>query len=228
MKKIKWTDEVIQFMINNYKGKDNIELANLLNKRFNLNTNGDRVSNEKAKLKIRKGIDLRTGINRGCIKKGNIPPNKDKKWDEYLTKEQQEKCRTTCYKKGNIPFNHREIGEERTTDDGYIMIKIKDGCLNKNWQLKHRYIYEKEYGKIPEGYNLIFLDGNRKNFDLSNLKLVSKYEDLIMNNNKLFSQDKDITETGTIIANVINETYKKEKDNERNNKRIHKKTKDRF
>lgn len=211
MKKTKWTDEVIQFMINNYKGKDNIELANLLNKKFNLNTNGDRVSNVKANLKRRKGIDLTTGINRGCIKKGNIPFNKGKKWDEYLTKEQQEKAKQTCFKKGNIPSNHRKIGEERITKDGYTEVKIKDGSLNKNWQLKHRYIYEKEYGKIPEGYNVIFLDGNKQNIDISNLKLISKEEDLIMNKNKLFSTDKDITKTGSIIANVIYKTRKKAK-----------------
>ena len=78
-KPTKWTDEVIQFMIENYQGKDNIELAELLNERFNLNTNGDRVSNVKANLKRRKGINLNTGINKGCIKKGNIPFNKGKK-----------------------------------------------------------------------------------------------------------------------------------------------------
>lgn len=207
MKKVKWTDEVIQFMIDNYKGKDNIELANLLNEKFNLNTNGDRVSNVKANLKRRKGIDLRTGINRGCIKKGSVPFNKGKKWDEYLTKEQQEKAKTTWYKKGNIPANHREIGEERITIDGYTEIKIQDGCLNNNWQLKHRYIYEKYYGKIPEGYNIIFLDGNKKNFEIKNLKAIKKSHDLIMNNKKLFTKDKELTFTGTIIAEVIDKNY---------------------
>lgn len=205
MKKTKWTEEVIQFMVENYKGKDNIELAELLNKKFNLNTNGDRVCNVKANLKRRKGIDLTTGINRGCIKKGNVPFNKGKKWDEYLTKEQQEKSKQTCFKKGNIPSNYRKVGEERITVDGYTEIKIRDP--NK-WQLKHRWLYEKKYGKIPEGYNLIFLDGNRKNISLSNLKLVSKAQDLIMNNHKLFTRDREITNTGTIIAELIDKTNK--------------------
>lgn len=205
MKKYKWTDEVIQFMIDNYKGKDNIELAELLNKRFDLNTNEDRVSNVKANLKRRKGIDLRTGINRGCFKKGNIPANKDKKWDEYLTKEQQERSRKTCFKKGNIPKQYRPVGSERVTVDGYIEIKTQDPNV---WELKHRVVYEQHYGKIPEKHNVIFLDGNRQNLDINNLKLVSKAEDLIMNRNKLFSSDQDITKTGTIIANVISKTSK--------------------
>ncbi len=200
MKKTKWTDEVIQFMVDNYKGKDNIELAKLLNEKFDLNTNEDRVSNVKSNLLRRKGIDLRTGINRGGFKKGHVPFNKGTKGLTGANK--------TSYKKGNIPPNHREIGEERITKDGYIMIKIKDGCLNKNWVLKHRYIYEQHYGKIPEGHNVIFLDGNKKNTDISNLKLVSRAEDLIMNNHKLFAKNKDLTNTGTIIAKVIDKTNK--------------------
>lgn len=201
MKKTKWTDEVIQFMVDNYKGKDNIELAKLLNEKFDLNTNGDRVSNVKSNLSRRYGINLRTGINRGGFTKGHVPFNKGTKG---LTG-----ANRTSYKKGNIPPNHREIGEERITKDGYIMVKIQDGCLNKNWVLKHRYIYEQHYGKIPEGCNIIFLDGNRKNTDISNLKLVSRAEDLIMNNHKLFTQDRELTNTGTLIAKVIDKTNKK-------------------
>ena len=209
MKPIKWTDEVIQFMIDNYEGKDNIELAKLLNKKFNLNTNNDRVSNVKANLKRRRGIDLTTYINTGCYRKGIAPANKGKKWDEYMSKEGQERSRKTCYKKGNIPANHREVGEERITVDGYVEIKVRDRCGNKNWELKHRYIYEQHYGKIPDGYNIIFLDGNKLNLDISNLKAVSKAEDLIMNNNKLFTTDKDLTNTGTILAKVIDKINKK-------------------
>lgn len=210
MGKIKYSKEVIKFLIDNHKGKTLVELANMINKKFDMNITNKDVGNLKSRLRRRKGIKLEPAVNDGRYRIGQPPANKGKKWDDYLTKEQQEKSKTTCFKKGNIPPNRREVGEERLTKDGYIMIKIQDGKLNKNWQLKHRYIYEKHYGKIPEGYNIIFLDGNRKNTNISNLKLVSKYDDLIMNNNKLFSKDKDITETGTIIANVISETYKKE------------------
>ena len=209
VKPIKWTDEVIQFMIENYEGKDNIELAKLLNEKFNLNTNNDRVSNVKANLKRRRGIDLTTYINTGCYRKGIAPANKGKKWDEYMSKEGQERSKKTCYKKGNIPANHREVGEERITVDGYVEIKVRDRCGNKNWELKHRYIYEQHYGKIPDGYNIIFLDGNKLNLKISNLKAVSKAEDLIMNNNKLFTTDKDLTNTGTILAKVIDKINKK-------------------
>lgn len=199
MKKTKWTDEVIQFMIENYQGKDNIELAELLNKRFNLNTNGDRVCNVKANLKRREGIDLRTGINRGCFPKGNVPVNKGTKGLYNVGGNR------TSFKKGNIPPNKRPIGSERINVDGYIEVKVGDP---NTWDLKHRVVYREHYGEIPEGYNVIFLDGNKQNVDINNLGLVSKAENLIMNRNKLYSTDKEITNTGTIIAKLIDKTNK--------------------
>lgn len=183
-KPTKWTDEVIQFMIENYQGKDNIELAELLNERFNLNTNGDRVSNVKANLKRRKGINLNTGINKGCIKKGNIPFNKGKK----MSKEQYNKCKNTMFKKGNIPANHRPIGSERITVDGIVEIKIAEP--NK-WKAKARVIYEKEFGTIPKGYIIIYLDGNKQNLEPNNLKAISRKENLIMNHSKLRYNNKE-------------------------------------
>lgn len=195
-KPIKWTDEVIQFMIENYKGKDNIELSELLNKKFNLNTTADRVSNIKTNLKRRKGIDLRTGINRGCIKKGNVPYNKGKK----MSKEQYNKCKNTMFKKGNVPANHRPIGSERITVDGFVEIKVAEP---NRWKAKARVIYEKEFGTIPEGYIIIYLDGNKQNLEPNNLKAISRKENLIMNHNKLRYNNKETTETALTLAKLM-------------------------
>ena len=211
----KWTEEIINFMIENYEGKDNIELAKMLNEKFGLNTNNDRVCNVKANLKRRRGIDLTTNINRGCYRKGISPSNKGKKWSEYMSEEGQANSRKTTFKKGNIPPNRSEIGQERTTQDGYTEVKIQDGALNKNWVLKHRYIYEQHYGKIPDGYNVMFADKNRQNFDIDNLILVSKHEDLIMNNKKLIYEDKELTKSGHLVAKVIAKTTKLKKKKEK-------------
>ena len=202
-----WTDEVIQFMIENYEGKDNIELAELLNKKFNLNTNGDRVCNVKANLIRRKGINLRTGINRGCYRKGIAPANKGKKWDEYMSKEGQEKSKTTWFQKGNISSNAVPVGTEhirysKGDDIGYVCVKVCDGSKNRNWVPKHRLIYEEKYGPIPEGSKVIFADGNRRNFNIENLILVSNAEELHLNKDGLRFNDKELTETGLNITKV--------------------------
>ena len=59
-----------------------------------------------------------------------------------------------------------------------IEIKVKDP---NRWKLKHRYIWEKENGKIPKGMLLIFKDNNKLNIDLDNLMLISRAENAVIN-----------------------------------------------
>ena len=104
-----------------------------------------------------------------------------------------------------MPHNYRQLFEERLDKNGYIEIKIKEPDI---WQSKHRYIYEQYHGKIPEKHKVIFLDGNNRNFDIDNLKLVSSAEELIMNNNKLRYNNKELTESGILIAKIISKRGK--------------------
>lgn len=196
--------EIIEFIQNNYEGKDNLELAELLNAKFNLNTDADKISMLKCNLKRRFGINVQTGINKGCFKKGSTPANKGTKGLYNVGGNK------TSFKKGNKPQNAVPIGTEhirysgsKINDPGYLYVKIADGKGNKNWKLKHHLIYEQHYGKIPDKCKVVFADGNRFNFDIDNLILVSYNEELIMNRNKLFTKDKEITNTGAIIAKVI-------------------------
>ena len=66
---------------------------------------------------------------------------------------------------------------------GYTFIKTKEIPNDKGrhnwrdyWKIKQRYIYEKEYGEIPKGYVVIFLDGNIQNFDINNLEICTNKE----------------------------------------------------
>ena len=151
---------------------------------------------------------MQSGITGGQFEKGNIPANKGK----TMTPEQYKKCKATMFKKGNIPFNRREIGSERYNERDGILIKVQDGHLQNNWMPKSRYIYEQAHGKIPEGHKVIFADGNNRNLDLDNLVLVSSAEELIMNRNKLFKKNAELTKTGALIAKVINSKNKKKKE----------------
>ena len=190
----KYTEEEDKFLIDNVKGISLKELTDKFNQKFNNNLSESAIANRKNKLKIS------SGVNYGQFKKGCYPANKGKKWDDYVSKDKQEKMKKTCFKKGNIPHNHRQIFEERLDKNGYIEMKIKEPDV---WQKKHRYIYEQHFGKIPKNHKVIFLDGNNRNFNIKNLKLVSNAEELIMNNNKLRYNNKELTETGILIAKII-------------------------
>lgn len=58
------------------------------------------------------------------------------------------------------------------------------------------------------GHKVIFADGNKRNFNIDNLILVTNSEALIMNKNKLIYEDVELTKTGSLIAKVIDKTNK--------------------
>lgn len=73
-----------------------------------------------------------------------------------------------CYK----PGASRPIGSERVDKKGFIEIKTAE---NK-WVLKHRYLWEKYHNKkIPDNHYVIFMDGDKRNFDKENLVCLSDY-----------------------------------------------------
>lgn len=53
---------------------------------------------------------------------------------------------------------------ERITKKGYVII-----CVNHKFVFKHRYIYEKVFGKIPEGKVIHHIDHNKLNNNIDNL-----------------------------------------------------------
>ena len=196
----KYTAEQKQFILENAKGITLVELTRRFNEKFGTQKTEKSIKNQKFVLKAP------SGIKGGQFEKGHTPVNKGKKWDEYMSKEKQENCRKTTFKKGNIPANHRQVGEERLDVDGYIKVKI--GEPNK-WEYKHRIIYEKAYGEIPKGCKIMFADGNKTNFNLDNLLLVTNSEMARLNQNGLIKDNADLTKAGLNLTKLMNEMYKK-------------------
>ena len=194
---MKYEQEHIDF-IKAHQGASAREMAELFTEHFNIHVTKDQM----------KAVMYRNNISSGKtgrFEKGNIPHSKGQK----MSKEQYEKCKPTMFKKGHIPKNHREIGSERITKDGYIEVKIEDPDV---WGLKHRLIYEEHYGEIPAGYSVIFGDGDKLNCDINNLILVSRSELLLMNRNKLIKKDSSLTKTGLNIAKLLDTINKKKRE----------------
>lgn len=132
----------------------------------------------------------------GRIKTGNVPKNKGKKAEEYMTPEALEKLRKTAFKKGNKPHNTAE-------KDGVISVRAdKSGRKYKHvrvamskWELLHRVVWEKENGKVPEGMMVTFIDGDSLNCELSNLKLISMKDNVLRNSASLNLTDMYVATT---------------------------------
>lgn len=204
-KKHKWLPEHDAFLKENIKGRPLEELRILFNNHFNATITMCALNGRKTKLKIR------NGVNGGRFKKGSTPPNKGKKWDDYLSKESQKKCRETTFKKGNINYNTRKVGEERFDKDGYVCIKIAEPNV---WDWKHIYIWEQAYGPYNrKTHCLRFLDGNKANITLENLTLIKRKHNLIINHSTPFTKYKELNETIVITSKLIDKISERRKQN---------------
>lgn len=118
-------------------------------------------------------------------------------------------------KKGTQPPNTAPIGTETTTCDGYVIVKVGNerNGHRKNWKYKHRLIWEKHYGKIPDDCVVIFADQNKTNFSLDNLILAKRSELLTARTQHLIFDELELTKTGLMLAKLMNTTCNKRRDN---------------
>jgi hypothetical protein len=72
----------------------------------------------------------------------------------------------------------------------------------RTWKFKHRLIWEKAHGKIPRDHVVLFADGDKLNFALNNLLLVSRRELSVMNKQGLICNHRDLTLAGKAIADI--------------------------
>ena len=187
----KYSQEEKEFLKEFVPGHSHKEIMEAFNNKFEYQITVSQVKGCIARYKLNTG---RTGR----FVKGNIPYNKG------IHTETRGRMAETQYKKGNLPHNTKPIGYERVTKDGYTEVKValrpsKPSC-NDNFVLKHRLIFEKINGPIPDGHIVIFKDGNKQNFDPSNLAVISHAENVTMLRRKLRKSKKELTETGILIA----------------------------
>ncbi len=187
----RYTEEQKQFIRDHVEGRTSNELTDMFNRHFDTDLKVSQIRSFKKNNGLKGGVNTR-------FKKGQAPFNKGKKgvggW------------KPTQFKKGHKPHNYKPIGTERINSDGYIDIKIADP--NK-WKAKHLLIWEEANGPVPEGYAVIFGDGNPRNFDLDNLVLVSRQQLLVMNRKGLIQKDADLTRTGVIVADIYRKIYER-------------------
>ena len=101
---------------------------------------------------------------------------------------------STSFKKGARPSNTVKVGTEVVTaKDGYIKVKVAEPNV---WEFKHRMVWEKKHGKIPDGYIISFEDLDRTNCNIDNLSLIPR--SLLVRYNKLQVNDYDADTRPTI------------------------------
>lgn len=181
------TDEQHDYLVKIQVGKTAKELAQLLNNRYGLSLTQQQLKN------YRKNHSLHSGLT-GHFSKGHVPFNKGKKFPNMAPNSGQ-------FQKGNKPSNYVPIGTIRYTTDGYPRIKVADP---NEWEYLHRQEWEKYHGPIPKGHSVVFLDGDRTNWDISNLACLSRNEVARMNQNHYFTSNPNLTSAGIGVVKVNN------------------------
>lgn len=171
---VKWDEEKDAYFAEIVPGHTESEIRELFAERFGIVLTEGKIGNRKTKLGIK------SGTHGGCFKKGNIPPNKGRTWDEMgIGEESRRKMLATCFKKDNMPHNAYDIpvGTERVTKDGYMEVKVAERRTaknsNDNWRPKHHLVWEAaNCSLVPEHVKIVFADGDKANLDPENLVAV--------------------------------------------------------
>lgn len=78
----------------------------------------------------------------------------------------------TQFKKGHKSVNCKPLGSIRKCrKDGYWLIKT---AQPNKFEALHRVIYRKKVGEIERGNVIVFLDGNKDNLEVGNLRQVKR------------------------------------------------------
>jgi hypothetical protein len=183
-----WTDAENELMRKEYPRGDLHALAEKLNKTVTA------IYNRARFVGVERDPDLVAESNRVSGKrladknlgrrfvKGQVPANKGKKQVDFISPEKMKSVKANYFPKGNRPHNYKPVGYERTTRDGYIEVKVKDCEKSKdNFVLKQRLVYEQNFGPIPEGCVVEFIDGDKSNFDPANLVAKTRRQNIIDN-----------------------------------------------
>jgi hypothetical protein len=189
----KYLPHHIRFLKGIVRGRSYAEITGIFNREFGFSISVNAMGNILQKHNLKNGRD-------GRFRPGQIPANKGRKG--YCPPG----CEKGWFKPGNKPFNTMPLGSERISADGYyveIKYQEKSGPPKNRWKGKHVLIWEKANGPVPKGHAVIFADGNRRNFKLGNLVLVSRKELAVLNRgNMLGSKNEDITKVSVNIARL--------------------------
>lgn len=177
----------MNFLYKFKKGRSAKEVAKVMNDQFGVCLNANQIKN------YRRNHGLKSGLT-GHFEKGRLPHNKGEKYPNMPPNSGQ-------FQKGNKPPNWVPVGTIRYTTDGYPKRKIAEPNV---WEYCHRAEWEKYNGPIPSGHSVVFLNGDKTNWDISNLACLSKNEIVRMNQDGLFASDADLTRVGISYTKLKN------------------------
>lgn len=105
------------------------------------------------------------------------------------------------FKKGEPSVNAKQVGTI-SYRKGEPWVKVNDNNDKSAWKPLRKVIYEKHSGKVPDGYCVVSLDGDKSNVDKDNLYLMDRRGTVIMAKNGWWTGNKVLTANGCRWCNL--------------------------
>lgn len=225
----RWTDEQIQIIRDNMADKTVKEIAEMIYKQCGVRRSGQSVAGCAAKHKIYKHdyhryTDAEIQFIKSKTFKYRTIKDMINGFNDKFCENVTEASVKGLMKKENIKFGHNEgqnkkgemthsnpIGTERIHNNR-VFVKIADDCVagkrtcvseNPNYKLKKRIVWEKHYGKIPEGTVICHLDKDFTNCDIDNLYLTTQSVLSSAIRYKMLSTNKELTKAGMKYCELV-------------------------
>lgn len=189
---VEWTPQMLRWVERNCKKYELPELSWRFDLAFGVYVT------DKALTGAMKRNGIKTGRT-GQFQKGHVP------WSAGKAGTGSMKANSGTFKKGNRPANEQPLGSERITKDGLVQVKVRmKGKSNaERWQSKHSLIWEQHHGKkVPRGHLVMFADGDKRNFSIENLMLVSRRGNALHNVRGYSYADKTVRPTLLAVAEM--------------------------
>ncbi len=175
----RWTSEEDEYLRQNYPCRPTAELAAALG-RTSQAVYGRAVDKFRlrkspafmAALKAETGRRLAESGKATQLQPGLVPWNKGKPHPS------SGRTAETQFKPGGLPHTWRPIGTRRVTKDGYIEEKVADtGYTPDDYVPLHHLVWAEAGNQpVPKGHALVFRDGDKRNFAIENLELITRAE----------------------------------------------------
>ena len=196
-----FTPVQVKFIRKEYTNLSRQDLLTAVNDQFGLDI---KINQLVAFLKNQK---IRSGRS-GRYEKGNVPWTTGKAGTGLVS------ANSGSFKRGQQPANHKPIGHERFTKDGYIMVKVAEqnswnSSMSGWYRLKQIVEWEKVHGPVPKGQILRFKDGCRTNCEPANLFLVSRGENIRLTQMNYGEQPEELKPLILSVAKLDQAIYER-------------------
>lgn len=194
---MKYTPDQLEFLRVGYQHMDLNALTEAFNATFDTCKFPCQIRSTLKNHKFRSG---RTGQ----FEKGRTSFNKGRKgWQSGG------RSAETQFKKGRPAHearNYLPIGSTRVSKDGYIQRKVTDDpslVPARRWVAEHRLLWDAAHGPIPDGHVVVFLDADKTNIALDNLRCVPRGTLQYLNKNRLNETTGEARKAAILTAELV-------------------------